>query len=62
MKNKYVVVSDCDEVCDVVFTKRTDADQHARCLLEEHNGDEFFEVFELVPVAKFKLVATLVKD
>jgi hypothetical protein len=60
-KKKYVVVSDECEVSDIVFYTIGDASRFAKECIQD-GTNETSSVCELVPVSKFKMVATLVKD
>jgi hypothetical protein len=59
--NKYVVICDESEVSDIMFATFGDANKFAKDCIQD-GSNETSEVFELVSAAKFKMVATLVKD
>lgn len=60
-KNKYVVIGDdCDNNGDI-YTTLKEAEKCAKELLTD-GSNETVEVFELVPLKKFKLTPVEVKD
>lgn len=60
-KNKYQVVGDGADFSDTFFGTVRAAEDYAKELLQD-GSNETAEIFELVPVKKFKMAAVEVKD